>query len=280
MRNLLNFLLKYNHWFLFILLEVISFVLLFRFNNYQGSVFFTSSNALVGGVYELAGQVTGYFHLKETNEDLVQENVSLRLQTEALREALREYTNDTTAIERIRQEALQEYDMCKAKVINNSLIYSDNYLTINKGREDGVREDMGVISGNGLVGIVYQASDHYSVVIPVLNSKSNISCKVKRSEYFGFLSWDGISSEYAIVRDMPRHSVISLGDTIVTSGHSAVFPTGVPVGIVEDISDSNDGLSYRVKVRLFTDYARLKDVCVIEKKGRQEQEELENRARK
>jgi rod shape-determining protein MreC len=260
-------------------LEVISFVLLFRFNNYQGSVFFTSSNALVGGVYELAGQVTGYFHLKETNEDLVQENVSLRLQTEALREALREYTNDTTAIERIRQEALQEYDMYKAKVINNSLIYSDNYLTINKGREDGVREDMGVVGGNGLVGIVYQASDHYSVVIPVLNSKSNISCKVKRSEYFGFLSWDGISSEYAIVRDMPRHSVISLGDTIVTSGHSAVFPTGVPVGIVEDISDSNDGLSYRVKVKLFTDYARLKDVCVIEKKGRYEQEELENRAK-
>lgn len=279
MRNLLNFLLKYNHWFLFILLEVISFVLLFRFNNYQGSVFFTSSNALVGGVYELAGQVTGYFHLKETNEDLMQENVSLRLQTEALREALREYTNDTTAIERIRQVALQEYDMYKAKVINNSLIYSDNYLTINKGREDGIREDMGVISGNGLVGIVYQASDHYSVVIPVLNSKSNISCKVKRSEYFGFLSWDGISSEYAIVRDMPRHSVISLGDTIVTSGHSAVFPTGVPVGIVEDISDSNDGLSYRVKVKLFTDYARLKDVCVIEKKGRHEQEELENRAK-
>ena len=279
MRNLLNFLLKYNYWFLFILLEVISFVLLFRFNNYQGSVFFTSSNALVGGVYELAGQVTGYFHLKEANEDLVQENVSLRLQTEALREALREYTNDTTAIERIRQEALQEYDMCKAKVINNSLIYSDNYLTINKGREDGVREDMGVVGGNGLVGIVYQASDHYSVVIPVLNSKSNISCKVKRSEYFGFLSWDGISSEYAIVRDMPRHSVISLGDTIVTSGHSAVFPTGVPVGIVEDISDSNDGLSYRVKVKLFTDYARLKDVCVIEKKGRYEQEELENRAK-
>ena len=279
MRNLLNFLLKYNHWFLFILLEVISFVLLFRFNNYQGSVFFTSSNALVGGVYELAGQVTGYFHLKEANEDLVQENVSLRLQTEALREALREYTNDTTAIERIRQEALQEYDMYKAKVINNSLIYSDNYLTINKGREDGIREDMGVIGGNGLVGIVYQASDHYSVVIPVLNSKSNISCKVKRSEYFGFLSWDGISSEYAIVRDMPRHSVISLGDTIVTSGHSAVFPTGVPVGIVEDISDSNDGLSYRVKVKLFTDYARLKDVCVIEKKGRHEQEELENRAK-
>ena len=279
MRNLLNFLLKYNHWFLFILLEVISFVLLFRFNNYQGSVFFTSSNALVGGVYELAGQVTGYFHLKEANEDLVQENVSLRLQTEALREALREYTNDTTAIERIRQEALQEYDMYKAKVINNSLIYSDNYLTINKGREDGVREDMGVVGGNGLVGIVYQASDHYSVVIPVLNSKSNISSKVKRSEYFGFLSWYGFSSEYAIVRDMPRHSVISLGDTIVTSGHSAVFPTGVPVGIVEDISDSNDGLSYRVKVKLFTDYARLKDVCVIEKKGRYEQEELENRAK-
>ena len=280
MRNLLNFLLKYNHWFLFILLEVISFVLLFRFNNYQGSVFFTSSNALVGGVYELAGQVTGYFHLKEANEDLVQENVFLRLQTEALREALREYTNDTTAIERIRQEALQEYDMYKAKVINNSLIYSDNYLTINKGREDGIREDMGVVGGNGLVGIVYQASDHYSVVIPVLNSKSNISCKVKRSEYFGFLSWDGISSEYAIVRDMPRHSVISLGDTIVTSGHSAVFPGGIPVGTVEDISDSHDGLSYLLKVKLFTDFGKLNDVRVIARKGREEMTTLEDKLNK
>lgn len=277
MRNLLNFLLKYNYWFLFILLEAISFILLFRFNNYQGSVFFTSSNALVGGVYELTNQVTGYFHLKGTNENLVQENVALRLQNEALREALQELTADSSGIQRIRQEALQEYEMYKAKVINNSLIYSDNYLTINKGEKDGIRNDMGVISGNGMVGIVYQTSRHYSIVIPVLNSKSSISCKVKRSEYFGFLGWDGDSPEYAVVRDMPRHSILSLGDTIVTSGHSAVFPAGVPVGSVEDISDSNDGLSYLVKIKLFTDYANLQDVCVIEKKNKQEQRTLENK---
>ena len=102
---------------------------------------------------------------------------------------------------------------------------------------------MGVVDGNGVVGIVYLTSPHYSIVIPVLNSKSSISCKIKNSDYFGFLKWDGGSSEYAIVKDMPRHSLFSIGDTVVSSGHSAVFPAGIPVGTVEDMEDSHDGLS-------------------------------------
>ena len=280
MRNLLNFLLKYNYCFLFILLELISFVLLFRFNHYQGSVFFTSSNKLAGSVYEAANQVTGYFHLKSINDDLVQKNVELELQMEHLRKALSDVTRDSMSVEQLKKDALSGYDMYKARVINNSLTHIDNYITIDKGEKDGIRSEMGVVNGNGIVGIVYLTSDNYSVVIPVLNSKSNISCKIKKSDYFGFLKWEGGSSEYAIVKDMPRHSLFSLGDTVVTSGHSAVFPGGIPVGTIEEITDSQDGLSYQLNVKLFTDFARLNDVRVIVRKGQKEQIELEQKLKK
>ena len=279
MRNLLNFFLKYNYWFLFILLEVISFALLFRFNNYQGSTFFTSSNQMAGMVYEAANNVTGYFHLKSINDDLVQKNVELELQMERLRSALMELTSDSTGLERMKSDALKGYDIYRANVINNSLTHVDNYITLDKGENDGIRSEMGVINGSGVVGIVYHTSANYSVVIPILNSKSSISCKIKRSDYFGFLKWDGGSSEYATVKDMPRHSLFSLGDTIVTSGHSAVFPGGIPIGTVEDMSDSHDGLSYLLKVKLFTDFGRLNDVRVIAQKGQEEQLELEQKVK-
>ena len=279
MRNLLNFFLKYNYWFLFILLEVISFALLFRFNNYQGSAFFTSSNQVAGMVYEAANNVTGYFHLKSINDDLVQKNVELELQMERLRSALMELTSDSTGLERMKSDALKGYDIYRANVINNSLTHVDNYITLDKGENDGIRSEMGVINGSGVVGIVYHTSANYSVVIPILNSKSSISCKIKRSDYFGFLKWDGGSSEYATVKDMPRHSLFSLGDTIVTSGHSAVFPGGIPIGTVEDMSDSHDGLSYLLKVKLFTDFGRLNDVRVIKQKGQEEQLELEQKVK-
>jgi len=280
MRNLLNFFLKYNYWFLFIFLEVISFALLFRFNHYQGSTFFTTSNRMVGLVYEAANQVTGYFHLKDINDDLVQKNVELELQVDRLREKLMELTVDSSALEKLKKDVLLEYDLYQAKVISNSLTRMDNYITINKGEKDGIRSEMGVIDGNGVVGIVYITSPNYSVVIPVLNSKCNISCKIKQSEYFGFLKWDGGSSQYATVKDMPRHSLFSLGDTIVTSGHSAVFPGGIPVGTVEDITDSHDGLSYLIKVKLFADFGRLNDVRVIARKDREELMELERQLKK
>lgn len=280
MRNLLNFFLKYNYWFLFIFLEVISFALLFRFNHYQGSTFFTTSNRMVGLVYEAANQVTGYFHLKDINDDLVQKNVELELQVDRLREKLMELTVDSSALEKLKKDVLLEYDLYQAKVISNSLTRMDNYITINKGEKDGIRSEMGVIDGNGVVGIVYITSPNYSVVIPVLNSKCNISCKIKQSEYFGFLKWDGGSSQYATVKDMPRHSLFSLGDTIVTSGHSAVFPGGIPVGTVEDITDSHDGLSYLIKAKLFADFGRLNDVRVIARKDREELMELERQLKK
>lgn len=275
MRNLLDFLIKYKHWLLFIFLEVISFVLLFRFNGYQGSVFFTSANVVTGKVYQMANNLTGYFHLKTINSDLVQHNAELSIQLEHLKEAYKNLTADTTVIEQMKQEALMDCRLIKANVINNSTIHANNFITIDKGEADGVQKEMGVVSGSGIVGIVYQTSAHYAVIIPVLNSKSSISCKIRRSDYFGFLKWEGGSPEFAYIKDMPRHSIFEVGDTIVTSGHSAIFPSGVLVGTVDDVGDSNDGLSYSIRVKLFTDFARLNEVRVVERSNIEEQLELE-----
>lgn len=275
MRNLLDFLIKYKHWLLFIFLEVISFVLLFRFNGYQGSVFFTSANVVTGKVYQMANNLTGYFHLKTINSDLVQHNAELSIQLEHLKEAYKKLTADTTVIEQMKQEALMDCRLIKANVINNSTIHANNFITIDKGEADGVQKEMGVVSGSGIVGIVYQTSAHYAVIIPVLNSKSSISCKIRRSDYFGFLKWEGGSPEFAYIKDMPRHSIFEVGDTIVTSGHSAIFPSGVLVGTVDDVGDSNDGLSYSIRVKLFTDFARLNEVRVVERSNIEEQLELE-----
>ena len=263
MRNLLNFLRKYSYGLLFVVLEVISLVLLFRFNHYQGSVFFTSASAVAGTVCEASSKVTRYFGLVDANRNLTQRNVELELEVDQLKRALSHYSQDTTAWMHLREKVLSGYQVYEAHVINNSLTEKDNYMTIDKGSADGIRSEMGVVCGNGVIGIVYITGKHYSVILPVLNSKSSISCKIKRTSYFGFLKWEGGSTRYAWVKDLPRHSEFTLGDTIVTSGHSAVFPAGIPIGTVDDMQDSHDGLSYLLKAKLFTDFARVYDVCVI-----------------
>ena len=263
MRNLLNFLLKYNYWFLFILLEVASFVLLFRFNRYQQSAFFTSANTVVGAVYEVSGGISSYFHLKSVNEDLLDRNMVLEQQITNLEKALREQQLDSMAINSIRQVPQADYQLFKAHVIKNSLNLVDNYITLDKGSSSGIRSEMGVVDGNGIVGIVYETSPSYSVVISVLNSKSNISCKIIGSDYFGYLKWEHGDSRYAYLKDLPRHAEFNLGDTVVTSGFSTVFPEGIMVGTVDDMSDSNDGLSYLLKIKLATDFGKLSDVQVL-----------------
>ena len=280
MRNLLNFLLKYNYWFLFILLEVICFVLLFRFNNYQQSVYFTSANVVTGKVYEVSGSVSSYFHLKSVNEDLLDRNMLLEQQIANLENALRERQVDSVIVNSIRNLDNKDYQIFKAHVIRNSLNQADNYITLDKGSSSGIRPEMGVVDGNGVVGIVYKTSPNYSLVISVLNSKSSISCKIVGSEYFGYLKWEHGDSRYAYLKDLPRHAGFNLGDTVVTSGYSTVFPAGVMVGTVDDMSDSNDGLSYLLKIKLATDFGKLGDVRVIARTGQMEQQELENMSTK
>lgn len=275
MRNLLNFLLKYNYWFLFVVLEVISGVLLIRFNRYQHSVFFTSANALVGSFYELSGSIDGYFHLKGVNEELLDRNVKLQLQVEQLTQALAERGMDSVRMLSLERLHAAPYEVLKASVIKNSLTRADNYITLNRGTRDGIRPEMGVVNEQGVVGIVYKTSAHYALVMPLLNSKSSISCKIVGSDYFGYLKWEGSDSRYAYLKDLPRHAEFNLGDTVVTSGYSSVFPEGVLVGVVDDMQDSHDGLSYLLKIRLATDFGRLNTVRVISRGGREEQKALE-----
>ena len=280
MRNLINFLLKYNYWFLFVILEVASFVLLFRFNNYQQSVYFTSANTVVGAVYEVSGGISSYFYLKSVNEDLLDRNMLLEEQINNLEKALKERQLDSIAVNSIRKMPQKDYQLFKARVIKNSLNLADNYITLDKGSSSGIHSEMGVVDGNGIVGIVYETSPSYSVVISVLNSKSNISCKIVGSDYFGYLKWEHGDSRYAYLKDLPRHAECNLGDTVVTSGFSTVFPEGIMVGTVDDMSDSHDGLSYLLKIKLATDFGKLSDVRVIARNGQQEQKELENKTTK
>ena len=269
-----------NYWFLFVILEVASFVLLFRFNNYQQSAYFTSANTVVGAVYEVSGGISSYFHLKSVNEDLLDRNMLLEEQINNLEKALKERQLDSIAVNSIRKMPQKDYQLFKARVIKNSLNLADNYITLDKGSSSGIHSEMGVVDGNGIVGIVYETSPSYSVVISVLNSKSNISCKIVGSDYFGYLKWEHGDSRYAYLKDLPRHAEFNLGDTVVTSGFSTVFPEGIMVGTVDDMSDSHDGLSYLLKIKLATDFGKLSDVRVIARNGQQEQKELENKTTK
>ena len=149
MRNLINFLLKYNYWFLFVILEVASFVLLFRFNNYQQSVYFTSANTVVGAVYEVSGGISSYFYLKSVNEDLLDRNMLLEEQINNLEKALKERQLDSIAVNSIRKMPQKDYQLFKARVIKNSLNLADNYITLDKGSSSGIHSEMGVVDGNG-----------------------------------------------------------------------------------------------------------------------------------
>ena len=163
----------------------------------------------------------------------------------------------------------------KAHVVKNTLNRADNYITLDQGSLDGIRPDMGVVDANGVVGIVYKTSPHYALVISLLSSKSSLSCKIVGSEYFGYLRWEGGDSRYAYLKDLPRHAELNKGDTVVTSGYSAMFPEGIMVGVVDDLTDSHDGLSYLVKVRLATDFGKVKNVRVLSRGGYYEQQGLE-----
>ena len=266
MRNLIDFLTRHNHWFLFILLEVLSFVLLFHYNSYQGSVWFSSANAVSGKVFEWNASVTQYFSLVDVNKTLTERNIYLERQVEQLTEQLEKAGRDSTEIERMQTSVLKDCNTIPAKVVSCSLNQLNNFITIDKGYADGVRKDMGVVCGTGVVGIVYLVSEHYSVLIPVLSSVSNISCTIRSRGYFGYLHWKGGSPEEAYIDDIPRHARFKLGDVIVTSGYSSVFPPGIVVGKIKHVYNSANGLSYRLKITLSTDFGRLRDVCVINDK--------------
>ena len=264
MRNLLEFLAKYNHWFFFIFLEIVSFVLLFQYNSYQGSVWFSSANAFAGKVYSWDSKVESFFALTKVNEELNQRNIELEQQVRMLSDSIAGLKGDSTATRGGELAKLQGFRLIPAKVVHNTLDRAENFITIDKGYADGVRKDMGVACGKGVVGIVYMVGKHYSVVIPELNTQSSISCMILNRGYFGYLRWYGGDPSWGLLEDVPRHAHFRLYENVVTSGYSSVFPPGIMVGKILHVYNSPDGLAYRLMIKLSTDFGNLRDVCVID----------------
>lgn len=278
MRALLDFITKYNHWFLLVVLEGISLVLLFQFNRYHNSVWMTTANTAVGQFYAWENKALRYISLGQVNEDLMQRNLILEQSNEFLRRRITELTHDSTEAERHLTAQLQDIRLLHAHVITNSVMRRDNFITIDRGTADSVQAEMGVVCGTGIVGIVYIASEHYAIVQPLLNSGSRISCRLRGSDYFGYLKWEGDNPLYATLDDIPRHARFKVGDTVETSGFSSVFPSGIFVGKVAAIEDSDDGLSYKLKVHLGTDFSRLQNVSVVQQRFQSELHKLEQQA--
>jgi rod shape-determining protein MreC len=268
MRNLLEFLQNHFHWVLFVVLEAMSGILLFQYNSYQNSVWFMSANWATGKVYEWSSWMESFFSMSTNNEDLTLRNFYLERQVNQLRRLYQEATTKKDPKEVEELEKLQQYKLIPAKVITNELHLANNLITIDKGEQDGVEVGMGVACGQGVVGVVYLTSAHYSIIIPVLNMKSSrISCAIRNRGYFGVLRWDGRDAGIAYVEDIPRHARFNKGEWVETNGFSTIFPPGVLVGQIKQVYNSRDGLSYRLQVRLSTDFGNLRDVVVISDKS-------------
>ena len=276
MRKLLDFLVRKRHWFLFVLLEIVSLMLIYRNNAYQRNIIFSSANVLTGHVSSVSGYVTSYLDLREINKEL------LEMDLLELQDRLDMMMADTVHFAGFAPDSVEQfpYSFVLAEVTNNSVTHLSNYITVNKGRKDGIAPDMGVVSVQGVVGIVSTVADHFSVIIPLLNPKSKLSCKVLGSSYFGSLSWNGRSTRYANLEELPRHVEFQKGDTIVTSGYSSVFPAGIVVGTVADFEKQHDDNFFTLKVELATDFQSLKNVRIIKNYNQEEQIRVEQEARR
>ena len=275
MRNLINFILRYSPWMLLIVYVALSCMLLFRNNPYQQHVYLTSANSVAATTYGAASSVTGYFHLRDVNNDLQRRCIDLEIEVLELKRQLRQYRDSDYVAHQEIDSALARYSFNVAHVFNNSVNRPYNYVTLDKGELDGVHPEMGVIDQNGIVGIVNVTGPHSARVISLLNSHLRLSCKVKGYDHVGSLVWDGKNPSEALLEELPRHAVFEVGDTIITSGYSTVFPEGVPVGRVIKSLRDNDENFFTLRVELFTDFTTLGTVRIVDDHMRDELHEVE-----
>lgn len=264
----------YIHWAIFLLLEVLSGLLLFKYNSYQGSIWFTQANTAAAYVHEWEAKAFAYLRMPAENAELVQRNILLQHETDSLRHLLAETLKDSSATEKKQNTLLQDIKLIPAHIVDNSVRNRDNLLVINAGSNAGVEPEMGVVSGTGVVGIVSAVTPHYSLVISILNSHSSISCRLRRTDYFGYLKWKGGNTLRAYMEDVPRHAHIKVGDIVETSGFSNVFPAGIFLGKVAKIKNSSDGLAYELEILLGTDMSNLRHVNVISNLNKKELDSL------
>ena len=270
MRSLLQFFIKRGTFLLFLLLEVLSFVFVFRFSAFHQSGLFSFSNRVVGGMYEKMSAISDYFALTEKNQVLNAENASLRQYIYLLEQGgLDSLSHSVVATDR-------QYSVYPAKVIYLTTNRKNNYLLLDKGILSGLNANMAVVSKDGVVGVITYSNEHYSVCIPLINSEIKVSCRIKNDDYTGVVAWDGADCKLAHMYDVPTHVSISVGDTIVTSGLSSTFPPDLPVGIVQKAQAAKSNVYYDIDVRLFTDFSRLSYVNVISNQNHDEEEEIKH----
>lgn len=243
-------------------LEVVAFVLLVHNNNFHNARFLNFSRELTGSYYERVDKFQEYLSLQEENKKLARENVLLKNELARYKSIIDNHAKIDSSIH-------QNYNYIEGRVINNSINKQSNFITINRGRDHGVKPEMAVISNNGVVGMVTGVSSDFSMAIPLINKNMRISAKHLRSGYFGSLIWPGITIEEAVLKEIPLHAIINVGDTIVTSGYSAIYPEGITIGYVSDFEEVS-GTFYEIKVNFSVDFRKLSNVNIIQNLHRNE----------
>ncbi len=269
MQQVINFFIKNSYRLLFLLLLGTSIFFTIQNNSYHKSRTISSANFATGYVYEKIDEVNKYFDLKEVNKKLVEENSYLK--------EILYNTKDTTLTNSIElSDEMLQYKVIHAKVIKNSFDVYDNYLTLNAGAKDGIKEDMGVINSKGVVGIIDKTSNNYATVLSILNTKSQLNAKIKNTNHFGTLTWDAKNAGYVQLVDVPRLASLKKGDTIVTGGQSVIFPENIPIGRIEKAYTDKNTNYYTISVRLFNDMTNVGFVYIIENTKKSELIELQN----
>lgn len=268
MERIFLFLYQYRAFFTFLVLELFCAWLIIQNNQYHGAQFFNSSNTFVGGVNNFSQNMRDYFSLREVNVMLAEENARLR---KSLEQRNQEIWSGKTADE----EILNRFDFVSAKVVNNSTDRYTNFITINKGSKDGVAAGMAVISSYGAVGKVKMTSGHFSVITSLLNIDLRISGLLKRTGHFGTVQWDGRDPQVVEFEFIPRHVKVAVGDTVITTGYSGVFPEGILIGTIEKIELREEAPFYELRVRVAQDFRKLSFVSVVKSNLLHELDSLE-----
>lgn len=278
MDRLLSFLFQYRAFFTFLFLELFCAWLVVRNNQYQSTRFFNTSNRLAANIIGFSQGVREYLSLQQINDDLAEENAILRTRLEQKIQALQAMEVqqlDSAVINRLDSAVINRFDYVSAKVINNSTLLFKNYITVNKGRLDGIEPGMAAISSQGAVGKVKSVSDHYAVLISLLNTDEQLSSAIKRTGHFGTVQWEGTNPRLVDLHYIPRHVDPQPGDTIVTSGYNAIFPEGMLVGTISSVDLSEEAPFYEIKVELAQDFAKLAFVEIIRSNLKSEKDSLE-----
>ena len=269
MRSLIRFFHKHHMLFIFLVLEVTAVFLLLQNNYVPRIAFVKATNVISGSIYEQISNWRDYLHLREQNRQLQEENTKLR---SMLPEAF--YMTNTSRVFDVDTNQLRQYVYRPAKVVNNTINKQYNYITLDRGRNEGIAMGMAVVGSEGIVGIVYGVSDHFATVLSVINRDFRVSAKFRKNNFFGSLSWNGRSYRYATLNEISLHAPVSKGDTLVVSGFSESFPEGVMVGVVDKV-EQKDGSFYTIHVLLSTDFRKLHFVTVVEDLMKTEKQNLE-----